>query len=283
MNTFLPGRSARRLAAVAATTAAIAGSLFLTSSASAGTAAPANAPKSAAVTLPPTHANFDYQIGGAYTPPTGVKVVTRDHSATPAPGLYNICYVNAFQAQKGAEGDWKPGELLRRDDGTVVYDGQWKEALLDIRTPEKRTSVAAKVNALIDECAGKGFQAVEPDNYDSYTRSEDLITAENAKAFVTLLSAHAHQRGLAIAQKNTSELAPDRASTGLDFAVAEECGQWNECGEYTKSFGNNVIVIEYTAKGLNTACSKWGGKLSVVRRDLNVVPAGSSGYLRKTC
>ncbi|MFI6587953.1 endo alpha-1,4 polygalactosaminidase [Embleya sp. NPDC050493] len=294
MNTFLPRRSARRFAAVAATTAAIAGTLFLSTSADANTGADSGAEasstasaaapaKAAAITLPPAHADFDYQIGGAYTPPTGVGVVTRDHGASPAPGLYNICYVNAFQAQPKAEGDWPADLLLRRSDDSIVYDGKWKEALLDLRTPEKRAAVADKVDALIDECANKGFQAVEPDNYDSFTRSEDLLTDANAQDYIALLSAHAHRRGLAIAQKNTAELAENRTALGLDFAVAEECGQWNECNDYTKYFGNNVIVIEYTAKGLSNACSKWGDKLSVIRRDVDVTPVGNSKYVRKTC
>ncbi|MET7304870.1 endo alpha-1,4 polygalactosaminidase [Embleya sp. NPDC005575] len=292
MNTFLPRRSARRLAAVTATTAAIAGTLFLSASADASNApgsstkASTNAAataKAAAIPLPPTHANFDYQIGGAYTPPAGVDVVTRDHSATPAPGLYNICYVNAFQAQPNAEGDWPADVLLRRGDGSIVYDGQWKEALLDLRTADKRTAVAQKVDALIDECAGKGFQAVEPDNYDSFTRSEGLLNDGNAQDYIALLSAHAHQRGLAIGQKNTPELAANRTALGLDFAVAEECGQWKECSDYTDHFGDNVIVIEYTAKGLSNACSQWGDKLSIVRRDLGVSPVGDGKYVRETC
>ena len=37
---------------------------------------------------------------------------------------------------------------------------------------------------------------------------------------------------------------------GLDFAVAEECGQYDECGDYADAFGNNVIVIEYTDDGM---------------------------------
>ncbi|MYV96896.1 endo alpha-1,4 polygalactosaminidase [Streptomyces sp. SID3343] len=291
MNTLLP-RSARRLVTSVAATAAVAGSLFLFPPTSAqadtdtdadpdpGTSANATA---AAVALPPAHANFDYQIGGAYTPPTGVKVVSRDHTAAPAQGIYNICYVNAFQTQRGAEKEWRDDLLLRRDDGTVVYDGFWKEALLDLRTPEKRSAVAEKVNGWIDECANKGFQAVEPDNYDSFTRSDDLLTDADAKAYITLLSEHTHKRGLAIAQKNTSELSEDRATTGLDFAIAEECGQNNECGDYTKAFGNHVIAIEYTSKGLSTACRKWGDSLSVVRRDLDVVPVGTKGYVRQTC
>ncbi|MFH9068754.1 endo alpha-1,4 polygalactosaminidase [Streptomyces alboflavus] len=235
------------------------------------------------VALPPPHAGFDYQIGGAYIPPAGVRVVSRDHAAAPAPGLYNLCYVNAFQAQPGAEKEWDEDLLLRDGDGDVVYDGEWGEAVLDIRTANKRQRIAAKVNGWIDGCADKGFQAVEPDNYDTYTRFPDLLQASHAKAFIKLLSAHAHREGLAVAQKNTPDLAASRAETGLDFAVAEECGEWNECGVYTDAFGAHVLVVEYSAKGLRTACSGWGDRLSIVRRDVGVSPAGSAEYLRQTC
>ncbi|CAL9665319.1 endo alpha-1,4 polygalactosaminidase [Streptomyces sp. enrichment culture] len=239
--------------------------------------------EAAAYSPPPAHAGFDYQIGGAYTPPAGVDVVSRDHTASPAPGLYNICYVNAFQAQPGAEGDWDDDLLLRDANGDVVYDTDWGEAFLDIRTADKRERVAAKVGTWIDGCADKGFQAVEPDNYDSYTRAGDLLDAADAQGLIRLLAERAHSDGLAIGQKNTVELAPNREENGLDFAVAEECGEWDECGDYTAAFGDRVIVVEYTAEGLSKACAGFGDELSIVRRDLDVSPKGSSGYVRETC
>ncbi|MBB5858335.1 hypothetical protein HDA45_008422 [Amycolatopsis umgeniensis] len=58
--------------------------------------------------------------------------------------------------------------------------------------------MAAKANAWTDECAAKGYQAIEPDNYDSFTRSEGLLSTEDAQAHIRLLSAHAHEKGLAI-------------------------------------------------------------------------------------
>ena len=237
----------------------------------------------AGVRLPPRHAGFDYQIGGAYPPPAGVRIVSRDRTASPAPGLYNICYVNAFQAQPDERGSWPADLLLRDARGKVVVDEDWGEALLDLRTADKRTRVAAKVNAWVDDCAAKGYQAIEPDNYDSFTRSKGLLTDSNAQAYIRLLSAHAHGKGLAIGQKNTSELSGQRQANGLDFAIAEECGQQKNCGDFTPAFGDHVIVIEYTDKGLANACARWGGALSIVRRDHDVVPKGEAGYVRKTC
>ena len=237
----------------------------------------------AAVTPPPPRAKFDYQIGGAYPPPSGVTVVSRDREAAPAPGLYNICYVNAFQVQPGEQGDWDGDLLLRDSAGRLVIDEDWGEPLLDLRTAAKRQRIAAKVNGWISRCADDGFQAVEPDNYDSYTRSKNLVTASHAQAYIRLLSAHAHSEGLAIAQKNTVELAENRVQNGLDFAIAEECGYYRECGDYTAEFGDKVIVIEYTSQGLSRACSSHRNQLSIVRRDVDVSPAGSRGYVYQTC
>ncbi|NIK62062.1 endo alpha-1,4 polygalactosaminidase [Kribbella shirazensis] len=273
-------RLTRRLPAAVA--AVLTTALALTASTLAASALTRN-PADAAVTLPPAHAKFDYQIGGAYTPPVGVQVVTRDRTAAPAAGLYNICYVNAFQVQPGEQDQWAPDLLLRDADGNLVIDEDWGEPLLDLRTADQRTRIAAKVNGWIDGCAAKGYRAIEPDNYDSYTRSRNLLTAAQAKAYLTLLATHAHGKNLAIGQKNTVELAGDRQAVGLDFAVAEECGQYDECGDYVDAFGNNVIVIEYTGEGRRTACSQYGGTLSIVQRDVDVSTPGDPGYVRKTC
>ncbi|MFI6334336.1 endo alpha-1,4 polygalactosaminidase [Streptomyces sp. NPDC050535] len=237
----------------------------------------------AAVTLPPKHVRWDYQIGGAYPPPAGVRVVSRDWQDSPAPGVYNICNVNAFLVQEGAADEWDSDLLLRDDAGKVVYDTDWNEAVLDIRTDAKRQRVAAQVNSWIDTCAAKGYKAVEPDNYDSFTRFPEYLQAGQAKALMKLLSTHAHQKGLAIAQKNTLDLVADRVSVGLDFAVVEGCGEWNECGQFADAFDNNVFIVEYTTKGLSQVCPDWSSTLSVIRRDELVVPKGTKGYVHQSC
>ncbi len=238
---------------------------------------------SAAVTLPPLAAAWDYQIGGAYSPPSGVKVVSRDNADPAASGQYNICYVNAFQINPGHDGEWSGDLLLRDASGAKVVDPDWRETLLDIRTADQRARVAAKINAVIDRCADKGFQAVEPDNYDSYSRSKNLINTTQAQDYIKLLAEHAHAKGLAIAQKNTAELAGRRAANGLDFAVVEECGRYDECDAYTGPFGNRVVDVEYTSSGLGRACASWRGTIGIVQRDEGVVPAGEAGYVRRTC
>ncbi|MFC8093790.1 endo alpha-1,4 polygalactosaminidase [Streptomyces sp. NPDC057301] len=238
------------------------------------------------VVLPEPGVAFDYQIGGAYRPPTGVRAVSRDRAAKPAPGVYNICYVNAFQAQPDTEDWWEarhPDLLLRDADDSLVIDRDWDEAVLDISTPAKRERLADVVGEWIDGCAAAGFQAVEADNLDSHERSDGLLTADDNVAFGKLITARAHAAGLAIGQKNAAELAGQGRDIGFDFAVAEECGQYDECDAYADAYDGRVFDIEYRQDGLAAACAEWGDKLSVVLRDLDVVPAGEDAYRRRTC
>ncbi|MET7395152.1 endo alpha-1,4 polygalactosaminidase [Dactylosporangium sp. NPDC005572] len=240
----------------------------------------------ATYTLPPVNAKFDYQIGSPYTPPSGVQVVSRDRTATPAAGLYNICYVNAFQTQPDEISWWQANHddlLLKDASGEYVVDGDWGENLLDVSTAAKRNAVAAIVNGWIDGCAARGFKAVEPDNIDSYERSDGLLTKANAIAYLKLLAPHAHDKGLAIAQKNTTDLGTAGKNAGLDFAVAEECGRYNECGDYTAVYGNNVIDIEYTRNAFTKACNSKGSSISIVLRDVLVTAPGSGTYKYDAC
>ena len=75
------------------------------------------------VVLPTANAGFDYQLGGAYSPASGVTVVTRDMTSTPAAGTYGICYINAFQTQGPARSWWlskHPRLVLRDAQGQVI-------------------------------------------------------------------------------------------------------------------------------------------------------------------
>ncbi|GAA0553782.1 endo alpha-1,4 polygalactosaminidase [Paractinoplanes ferrugineus] len=246
-----------------------------------------NADAASAFAPPPADASFDYQIGAPYAPPSGVTVVSRDHDAAAAPGLYNICYVNAFQAQTAAATWWKTNHadlLLRDRNGKLVVDPDWNEILLDYSTAAKRSALTGIVGEWISQCAGKGFKGLEPDNLDAYTRSKGLLTKTQALAYAKALSTFAHGRGLAVGQKNTADLSTaDARQAGFDFAVAEECADYDECQNYTATYGNNVIVIEYSAAGFTKACRTYGSKLSVVLRDVDVTAPGSGSYTFKTC
>ncbi|MEU1783756.1 endo alpha-1,4 polygalactosaminidase [Streptomyces abikoensis] len=255
--------------------------------ASPATAGPDASGAPANVRRPSPDAVFDYQLGGAYPPAGKVRAVSRDREAKPADGLYNICYVNAFQTQPGeAVGWWKkhhPDLLLKNDDGHLIVDKDWDEPLLDISTPAKREALMNIVGPWIDGCAAAHYDAVEPDNLDSYERSDGKLTSQHATAFAQLLAARAHKRNLAIAQKNTTALLPQHARIGFDFAVVEECGRYKECPEFSHAYDARVFDIEYGKKDFTAACQAWGKELSITLRDREVSPAGKRGYVYESC
>jgi len=253
----------------------------------AGSAAPGGATTATGGSFP-SGARFDYQIGGAYRPPAGVVIVDRDRHAHPVRGRYNICYVNAFQAQPEELIWWRRNHrnLLLHDAGHEVVDRGWNEVLLDVGTRAKRRALTAVIGRWIDGCAQHGFQAIEPDNLDSWTRSKQLLTANDAVAFAADLSRRAHHDGLLIAQKNAAELSRRRTATGFDFAIAEECQVYRECRSYTRAYGRKVIEIEYTDNGrraFTQACAARGSRISVELVDRDVLPAGRAGHVRRFC
>jgi len=236
--------------------------------------------------LPQVNVKWDYQIGPAYSPNSGVTLVSRDREASPAPGIYNICYVNAFQTQPHETRWWKNNHrnlLLRKASGGYVVDSYWGEVLLDISTPSKRRAIARILGRWIDGCALDGFDAVEPDNLDSWTRSGGRLTKDNAFALARLISERAHNEGLAIAQKNAAGQVGRGIDAGFDFAVAEECGRYKECGAYRAGYGDNVVVIEYRSQDFTYSCNRWGDQLSIVLRDRGVKGPSSDKYIYDWC
>jgi hypothetical protein len=235
--------------------------------------------------LPPAGAALDYQLGGAYTPMSAVKIVSRDRTAKPAAGLYNICYVNGFQAQPGEEDFWLSdhAELVLRDSsGEPVIDEDWDELMFDIGTADKRAQLAEIIGGFIDGCGKSGFDAVEIDNLDSFSRSGGRLSEQNAIDFMALLSKRSHASGLPIAQKNSAELVPQRAKLGTDFAIAEECNRYDECGVYTDGYGDMVFVIEYRKSDFDKGCKEFP-KLSLVLRDVELTTPDGSSYVFEGC
>lgn len=223
-----------------------------------------------ALLIPQT--GVDYQLGGAYPPAAGIGIVARDRTDTPIPGAFNICYVNAFQTQPGSLRWWRrnhPGLVL------PVKDVQWNEHLLDTRRPR---ALARVVGRWFDQCARKGFQAVEPDNLDSWTRSRGMLNRSDNVRYARLLVKRAHASGLAIAQKNAAGLAQLRL---FDFAVVEECERYSECDRYTRAYGDQVVEIEYRRRDFRRACAQ--RSIPIVYRDRLLRTPGKPGYRFATC
>lgn len=252
-----------------------------------------SAPGSAAAEwqLPSPDGAADYQLGGAYDPHEDVTIVVRDSTAPIADDLYNVCYVNGFQTQP-AERDWWLEEhadaVLTDDDGEPVIDPGWPdEYALDTRTEASRGEIADVLADSIQRCADSGYDAVELDNLDSWTRFDDL-TMEGNVALAELLIDRAHELGMAVAQKNAPDLGDLGPDAGFDFAISEECAAWDECGAYTEQYGDLHIDIEYEGAlpddlTFQQVCELPDVPHLMVYRDEYLVGDDEDGYVFELC
>ena len=204
-------------------------------------------------------------------------MVARDWQSGKAAGgdVYDVCYVNAFQSQPGVE--W-PAELV-----STIEDPDWPgEFVIDLSTPGNRGLAAGWVEQMVEQCAANGFDAVEFDNLDTFVRYEglDFGRAEPIE-YATTIVGLAHVRGLAAGQKNTVELLD--ADIGFDFAVTEQCGEFDECGDYQAVYGDLVFDIEYDETGFAEACTIFAGAPTVILRDLDLAPEGAAGHRYERC
>lgn len=188
------------------------------------------------------------QYTGTLVVPAGTRIVDLDGADTSAAevarlgraGIKAICYLNA-----GAHEDWRGDAAAFPRAAIGAPMAGWPERWLDIR----RADVLAVVTARIDECADKGFVAVDPDNVDGWQAETGwALTADDEVRFIRALAEHAHSRGLAMGLKNAPELIP-RLLDVVDFAVNESCLARSECGLYAPAVAAGIPVfhIEYDA------------------------------------
>lgn len=238
-----------------------------------------------ATALPP--GAVDYQLGGDYPPPDGVTTVVRQWSSgQAAPGVFSVCYVNAFQTE--AEPDvpdspesW-PQQVVRYD----LEDAAWPgEHPIDISTPALRQIAAGYVAGHFRDCAAKGFQATELDNLDTYTRYPTAdVTRDDAIAYASLLVRSATEAGLIVGQKNSTDLLDvARSEIGFSFGVVEECGEFDECQAFVDTYGDQVLAIEYTETGFAAACTTIGNTAQVVLRDIGLSTPDNPAYVHRAC
>jgi hypothetical protein len=149
----------------------------------------------------------------------------------------------------GSFEDWRPDkdqfppELLGKD-----YDGWPGEKWLDIR---KIDLLAPILRARLDLIKSKSFDAVEPDNMEIYTNDTGFpLTFEDQLRFARWLAVEAHQRGLAIGQKNAPDQARDLVDI-YDFAITEDAFyyDWAEKMVPYIHAGKPVFAAEYTDLG----------------------------------
>ena len=95
-------------------------------------------------------------------------------------------------------------------------------------------------------CARKGFDAVEPDNIQGWepeNKTGFKITRADQLRFNRWVARQVHRRGMSVALKNDGRQARQLLPQ-FDFAVVEECFQYDECGYYRPFIRANKAVFE---------------------------------------
>jgi len=125
----------------------------------------------------------------------------------------------------------------------------YPEYYLKINSPSTVSIIESMIR---QQCAAKGFDAVEPDIGDSYTDNNGFgITEVQNAAYDNTLGTYAHSLGLAWGQKNGDQ---DPAFAKMqepvaDFLLTEECNYYHTCATVTAPYvaaHKLVLNAEYT-------------------------------------
>jgi hypothetical protein len=151
-----------------------------------------------------------------------------------------ICYFSA-----GSYEDWRPDAKVFPASVRGKPLDDWEgESWLDVR--QAKTLVPIMRNRM-RQAAKKGCDAVDPDNVDGYKNDTGFpISYIEQLSYNRALAIQAHKLNLAISLKNDLEQINDLVKY-FDFAVNEQCFQWNECPKL-KPFikaKKPVLGIEY--------------------------------------
>eukprot|EP00554_Chaetoceros_debilis_P002574 CAMPEP_0194095822 /NCGR_PEP_ID=MMETSP0149-20130528/57026_1 /TAXON_ID=122233 /ORGANISM="Chaetoceros debilis, Strain MM31A-1" /LENGTH=480 /DNA_ID=CAMNT_0038781781 /DNA_START=129 /DNA_END=1571 /DNA_ORIENTATION=- len=163
----------------------------------------------------------------------------KDIASIRSMGKVVICYFSA-----GSLEDWRSDKSAFPKNAVGNALGEWPgEFWLDIMNDDVRTIMKARM----DLAKNKGCHGVDPDNVDGFDNDTGFsILKWQTKDYIQFLASQAHERGLLIGLKNSAEIAT-QVEQYFDFAVVEECWEYNECCQYI-SFGTQmkpVFAIEY--------------------------------------
>ena len=148
-----------------------------------------------------------------------------------------ICYVDvgSWEEYRPDAGEFPESVLGKR------YEGYPEERWLDIRHFHEFAAIMEK---RFDLCAKKRFDAVEPDNINAWENNSGFpLTRADQLRYNRWIANQVHERGMAVALKNDPKQAAQLVGD-YDFAIVEQCFQYDECGYYKPFIKNNKAVFE---------------------------------------
>ena len=197
----------------------------------------------------PAPAPVIYDIDGIINPASTV-------ASLHALGKHVVCYieVGAVGNYYSAAEEGIPTSYYAQLQAAGVLGSSvsgWPEHYLDIRSP----ATLSIIESMIDQqCAAKGFDAVETDIDESYNSSTGFpLTLADEEQFMTTLAGYMHGLGLGWWIKNPDDTGSSAYATAMeplaDAVLTEQCNQYKSCDLLSSYFGKKAIFnAEYRLK-----------------------------------
>jgi len=209
---------------------------------------PSTASSRTAIWQPPLNTSWQWQLPTPVKQSVNVRMYDIDmfdNGADVVASLHQkgrkvVCYISVGTWEK-----WRPD--AKKFPKSVLGEpvsGWPGEKWLDIR----RIDILGPImQARMDLCQAKGFDAMEPDNVDGYTNDSGFPLAYSDQiAYNTFIANQAHARSLSVGLKNDLDQITDLLPT-FDWALDEECFFYSECHKLLPfiNAGKAVFEVEY--------------------------------------
>lgn len=244
-------------------------------------------PAQAARWTPSLADRWQWQLKGTLDTRHDVAVYDVDLFDTPqqtidalhAQGRKVVCYFSAGSAE-----NWRAdhARFAEADQGQPL-DGWPGERWLDTRSANVRTIMQGRLDLAVD----KRCDGVEPDNMDAFDNNPGFaLDGDTQLDYNRFIAREARARGLAVGLKNdVAQL--DALEPDFDFAVNEQCHEYDECEGYRvfTSRGKPVFNAEYKSRWVNDAAARNAMCSAALAAKLQtlVLPVQLDGSFRYSC
>ncbi len=184
--------------------------------------------------VPQQHLTWYWQIQGTVNNNESVEAYDIDGyentaaevSTLHAQGKHVICYIDV-----GTWEEWRP-DADEFPASVIGKSNGWPgEKYLDVADTSVLEPIMTK---RLEMCKEKGFDAVEPDNMDTYEEGSKTgfdITAAEQLTYDEWVATEVHSLGMAVLQKNDGEQTA-QLEPYFDGALTEQCNQYDECSNF---------------------------------------------------
>ena len=242
----------------------------------------------------PTGTDVDYQLGGATEPAAERRHRgPRPHRAAGGRSLQRLL---RQRVPDPAEREGVLAQAPRRWCSATPTGARWStrpgaSSCSTSAPAAKRQALAAIVDRWVRGCARtrvRRRRVRQPRLLHPQRRAADPAAGDPVRRPAGAV--RARRTACAAGQKNLAGF--DGTTIGYDFAVAEECGRYDECQRYVDDFGDQVLMIEYRSADFYETCTAFGstpcggaarprpvarGRARVVLTSLHTTSLGDSG------